>query len=143
MDQEYIQSGRFIHDELLRRCTRAVEKLYDVWRTDRRIYPSLLLWPNHSVQATNGERFSGVVFAELPEDVAARKEEVRSAVARCDAFGVLVTEQLDDCVRVIFESSNGTRTWRLQIKDHGDTQILGRPTVSDNAESVGVLWKAN
>jgi hypothetical protein len=143
VDQEYIQSGRFIHDELLRRCERAVAQLYDLWRKDRHIFPTLLLWPNHSVQATNGERFSGVVFSELPEEVTARKGEVRSAIARCDAYGVLVTEQLDDCVRVIFESPNGTRTWRLQIKDHGDAQILGRPTVSDNTESVGVLWKAN
>lgn len=143
MDREYIASGRFIHDELRRRCEAAVAKLYDIWRKDKRILPSLLLWPNDSVRTVEGTGFTGVVFTELSEDEAARPAEIRSAAAQCNAFGLLLTEQLPGVVRVVFETEHGTRAWRLPIKKHGDVQVLGRPSISDNTDSIGVRWTAN
>lgn len=143
MDKEYVLSGRFIHDELASRCLAAVNKLYDLWRTDKRIMPTLLLWPTDSVRATDGSRFSGVVFTALSENKTERTSEIRNAVTQCNAYGLMLTEQLEETVRVIFETQHGTRTWRLPIKNHGDVQILGRPSVSDNTEAIGVLWAAN
>lgn len=143
MEQEYIQSGRFIHDELLRRCELLIVKVVQLFRQDKRVYPSMLIWPVDTVMATNGTKFSGVIFTELSVDQELRKVEVRESILRCLAFGALVTEQLDDCVRLIFESQHGTRTWRLPIKDYGGIQVLEHPQVHDNAESIGVLWLAN
>lgn len=142
MDPEYIRSERFIHDELQRRCENVVRLVPDTWRTDRRIYPTLLLWPQDSVQTSTGGEFSGVLFTELPDEPVARKEAVKAAASNCSAYALLLTEQLDDAVRLIFETVNGTRTWRFPIQRRGDTQVLGRPVFEDNVESIGLRWSA-
>ena len=143
VDQEYNHGSRFIHEELLRRCETLADRVIKLFRNDKRIYPHLLIWPSDTVRATDDTQFSGVIFTELSEDPALRKEEVKNAILRTAAFAALVTEQLETDIRMIFESGHGTRTWRLPIKNHGDIQILGRAVQHDNAESIGVLWKAN
>ena len=143
VDKEYIQSGRFIHDELLRRCEPLTAKVIQQFRRDKTIRPTLLLWPTDSVKASDGNLFSGVLFTELPESGDARKKEIRDAIIRSNAFAALVTEQVDNTVRLIFESEHGTRTWRLPIRDYGGVQVLERTAPRDNAESIGVLWQAN
>ncbi len=143
MDKDYIRSERFIHDELLLRCVPLVAKVRELWRRNKRIYPTILLWPTDSVKTTAGEKFTGVVFDALKEEGAARREEIQRAAAACGAYAVLITEQLETDVRMVFESVHGSRTWRLPIKEHGDVQVLGQATVRDDAESVGVLWFTN
>lgn len=142
--QEYIHGSYFIHEELLRRCEPLADRVIQLFRRDKRIYPTLLIWPANSVKATDGTQFTGVVFTELSEDPAQRKEEIKNSILRTAAFAALVTEQLgEEAIRLIFESGHGTRTWRLPIKDHGGVKILGRAVQHDNTESLGVLWKAN
>ena len=114
-----------------------------MFRRDKRIHPTLLVWPANTVLASDGSQFSGVIFTALAIDPEKRKEEIKNSILNAAAFAALVTEQLDTDIRMIFESGHGTRTWRLPIKNHGDIQILGRPVQSDNAESLGVLWTAN
>ena len=135
--------ARFVHEELSRRCIRAVELIPEQWRENKRIYPTLLMWPADSVRATDGSDFSGVVFTDLPEDSGQRRVAVIRAAKRCDAYGLLLTEQIDGFVRLVFETEHGTRTWRFPIKPHGNIQILGRPAFRDNAESIGIRWHAN
>lgn len=143
MDRDYIRTGRFIHDELRRRASQAVAKIPELWRSDRRIYPTILLWPSTSVRTTDREQFSGVVFCELPEDPALRPQFIAKAVATCDAYGILVTEEVEGAVRSVFETQHGTETWRLPIKDHGGARVLGAAARRTNAESIGVLWQKN
>lgn len=143
VDQEYIQTGRFIHDELLRRCEPLTAKVIQMFRRDKLIHPTLLIWPADTVKTTDGNFFSGVIFTELPKEAEARKQEIKNAILRTAAFAALVTEQVDSDIRMVFESGHGTRTWRLPIKDYGGIQVLERTPPRDNAESLGVLWKAN
>ena len=143
MDKEYIQSGRFIHVALVKRCEPLTAKVIQQFRRDKRIHPTLLIWPTDTVQATDGNLFSGVIFTDLTLDAEARKLEVRDSILRTVAFAALLTEQLDGAVRLIFESGHGTRTWRLPIKNYGGVQVLERLRPRDNAESIGVLWTAN
>lgn len=143
MDPDYLRSELFIHDELARRAEQAVSKIPDLWREHKSIYPTLLLWPEDDVRTTTRERFSGVIFSELPLAQADRLIFIEKAVARCGAYAVLVTEQLPEAVRSIFETKHGTETWRLPIKDYGGAQVLGAAARRANAESVGVLWRAN
>lgn len=143
MDKEYIQSGRFIHDELLRRCESLTDKAIFLFRRDKKIHPTLLIWPADSVRSTDGDFFSGVIFSELSEDEATRRQELRDSILRTAAFAALLTEQRSDAVRIIFESGYGTRTWRLPIRNYGGVQVLERLAPRDNAESIGVLWAAN
>lgn len=143
MDKEYIQSGRFIHDELLRRCEPLADKVMAQFKRDRCIHPTLLIWPTDTVRTTSGDYFSGVVFTELVQEPDKRRQDVRDAIIRTAAFAALLTEQLETDIRLIFESEHGTRTWRLPIKNYGGVQVLERSKPRDNAESIGVLWTAN
>lgn len=143
MPQEYIHGSYFIHEELLRRCEALPTRVMRQFRKDKRIYPTLLIWPASTVKATDGTQFSGVIFTELSEDPVRRKEEIKSAILSSGAWAALVTEQLESDIRLLFESGHGTRTWRMPIKDNGGFQILGRAVARDNAESLGVLWVAN
>jgi hypothetical protein len=103
---------------------------------------TLLLWPQDAVRTSTGDAFSGVLFTELPEELVARKEAIKAAANDCAAYALLLTEQLDEAVRLIFETVNGTRTWRFPIQRRGDTQVLGRPAFEDNVESIGLRWSA-
>jgi hypothetical protein len=143
VDQEYIRTGRFIHDELIRRCMPLTDTVMKHFRRDKFILPTLLIWPADTVKSLDGNMFSGVIFTELSADEAVRKQEIKDSILRTAAFAALVTEQLPDVVRMIFESGHGTRTWRLPIKDHGNVQVLERTPPRDNVESLGVLWTAN
>lgn len=143
MEQEYIQTGRFIHDELLRRCEPLTAKVIQMFRRDKFIHPTLLIWPADTVKTIDGDFFSGVIFTELSQHAESRKLEIKNAILRTAAFAALVTEQVDEDIRMIFESGHGTRTWRLPIKDYGGVQVLERTPPRDNTESIGVLWTAN
>ncbi len=143
METEYLRSGRFIHDELATRCLNVIRQIHELWKEYRQVYPTLLLWPMDGVKATTKERFSGVVFTELPDDPPLRRAKIVEAAKQCNAYGLLLTEQLEHEVRVILETPHGTRTWRIPIKNHGDVQVLGTPIVRDNTESIGIRWGAN
>ncbi len=143
MDKEYFASGKHIHDELLRRCEILTDKVLMQFRRDKFIHPTLLLWPADTVRSTDGNYFSGVIFTELSHEADKRKQEVKDSILRTAAFAALLTEQLEDAIRLIFESGHGTRTWRLPIKNYGGIQVLERVQPRDNAEGIGVLWTAN
>lgn len=132
-----------MHNVLLLRCQAAVHRVQDNWRHKQGIEPVILLWPNTSVRTDDGTDFSGVLFDTLPSTPENRKGAIQSKVARCDAFAVLAVEELDNAVRLLFESRCGTRSWRLPIKRQGDLKVLGQPEHRDNAEAIGVLWLAN
>jgi len=145
MDKAYYTSEKFIHDELLRRAERSVSAIPELWKKDQKIHSSLLLWPNDSVRTTTGDRFSGIVFAEIPAsvDAADKLRFIKKATEQVEAYALLLVEEVGDCVRCVFESMHGTETWRLPIKDHGGVRVLGVAARRTNAESIGVLWQAN
>ncbi len=140
---EYSKSDRFIHDELIRRCNYPIVDLPNLLRDYGKVEPTILLWPEESLPTLGGGKFSGVIFSSLPHDQAARRRFIQAAAEQCRPFGIFVVEQLGDCVRAIFESRLGTRTWRLQLRDLDNQKTLGAPAIRDNAESIGVLWEAN
>lgn len=143
MDKEYIQSERFIHNELLARAATTVWRIPELWKEQKRIFPIILLWPTAQVKAQKGEWHTGVVFDTLPEEAAQRPAHIKQAAKKCNAYAVLVVEEVEGAVRAIFESEHGTETWRLPIKDHGGVRVLGIAARSSNTESVGVLWHDN
>jgi hypothetical protein len=137
---EYITSERFIHDDLLVRAQAAVNHLYEIWKKDGKIDPSLLTWPAEAVLSENGEKVDGVCCLQLPEAIEARRLAICKMVERTKAYALLVVEQLDVSVRVILETPNGTRCWNIPVHRSGDVKILGDATVTDNRENVGLLW---
>jgi hypothetical protein len=130
---------RFIHEELLRRCARAVQQVPVNWKDHGRIHPTLLIWPEGHMH--DGEYVGGVLFMTLSGDPTERQGEVKAAAANLGAYGLLLTVQLPSEVRAIFESEHGTRTWSYPIEVHGDVQVLGLPTITDDAHALGIRWQ--
>ncbi len=134
-------SERFIHDELCRRAELAVSHLRDLWKEHRKIDPILLLWPADPVRTKEGVMFEGCVYCELPQAENERRATVLSALERVRPYALLLVEQQDVAVKAIFETHQGTRTWTLPIKKHGDVRVLYDPQMADDVESLGLLWR--
>ncbi len=140
MKNEYITSERFIHDDLMARAHAMVEKLPGMWGRDGHIFPMLFTWPSEAV-ATSGGRHEGICVLELEGTPRAEWSALlRKAVAATKAYGLLLVEQQEREVVVIFETHHGSRAWRLPVKRHGDRCVLEKPRVSTDVESVGILW---
>jgi uncharacterized protein YfaQ (DUF2300 family) len=120
-----------------------VRAVYASWREHREVHPTLLIWPGDSLRAVGDPEFTGVVFMALSEDAADRPAQMVAAAAKCKVYALLLTERKGDVIRMLFESEHGTRTWTIPIQTRGDIQLLGRASIKDNAESVGIKWNAN
>lgn len=142
MPEEYTPLVGNLHVVLLRTAASLIPTVFDLWREHKSIEPTLLLWPIRNVVTIEGKTAS-LVTVDLPKDADQRKTKILEAARACNAYGLLLTEQLEDAVRMILESEQGTRTWRFPIKRHGDVSVLGQPSYKDNTESIGVRWKAN
>lgn len=142
VDREYLTSGRFIHDDLLKQAEAAVQVIYGIWKREQRIAPTLFTWPAERIHTDKGEPHEGICLLELPEEYEKRSDALLAMVMRTRAFALLLIEQQRDEVCAIFESSHGARCWRIPITLHGDVAILERARVQDDGAHVGLLWRA-
>ena len=78
---------------------------------------------------------------ELPENKDKWSSIFRKIIELTDSCGLLLVEQQDKRVRFLLETPEGTRCWDLPIEDRGDALRLGKVVVSDNKESIGMLWR--
>lgn len=138
-DGAYITSERFIHDDLVVEAAMGLCSLYETWATQSRIDPFILVWPSEPIEY-HGHKTAAAVPFDLPERREQWSSEVRTLAQKYRAYGLLLVEQLSTEVLVIFESSHGTKSWRLPIKDHGDVKTLGGPTELTDTDSIGILW---
>ena len=142
MQEGYISSERFIHDELIRRAQRSVNHLTKLWRRNGRISPVALSWPAESVKLEDGRDFDGIITMPLPTDEAERMSALKQLVAETKAYGLLLIEQRGNKeIKAIFETHHGSKSWALPIKRHGDVWVLGKPKEKTDVESVGLLWR--
>jgi len=139
VDKNYITSEQFIHDGLLRKAEAAVGTIYKIWRRERKIDPIAFAWPAETIRTDSGEPHEGMVVLELPEGKE-RTIALNAFVERTKAYALLLIEQHQKEVVVIFESRNGARSWTIPIAPHGDVAILERALVQDNGLHVGLLW---
>jgi hypothetical protein len=138
--RDYIASELFIHDDLLFKAEAAVNKLYEIWKNEGRIEPSLLTWPAEPVPSERGEPITNVCCLQLPERFEERATAIRLMVERTKAYGLFLVEQQEDNVRALLETPHGTRCWNIPIHRSGDVNVLGHPVVTNNRENVGLLW---
>lgn len=138
--RDYITSERFIHDDLLQKAERAVNKLHEIWKKEGKIDASLLTWPSEPILDDNGQKMEGVCCLTLPDTSAEKIKAIRAMVRRTKAYALLLIETVDTNVQALLETPHGTRCWTLPIYRSGDTKILGEATVTDNREHVGLLW---
>lgn len=134
---------RVLHDALILLVEKNLTSLEASWRTQKKIQPFMLSWPQEPISDDEGEIIDNVVLMELPADKQERKKEVTELVFRTKPCALLLCEQLGDKVLVIFESPLGTKSWTYPLRKHGDVTVLGSKSSRENTESIGLLWSRN
>lgn len=132
---------RFIHDELLRRAAKAMPAVKESWRKYMRVDPFFISWPAEHIKADDGSTITHHVLLELPkENRPAWGRLMVEAVERTLSYAILLAEQREGEVVVIFESPHGTHSWHYPIKNHGNVRVLGKPMEKTDVDSIGILW---
>jgi hypothetical protein len=135
-------SERFIHEDLVAKAEAIVLTVKDTWRKHRKIDPYVITWPSEELKADDGSTITHAVFCALPEKSdAARMQAVQQLVERTKAYGLLVVEQKDHAILVMFETRFGARSWYTPLAWHGDIQVPGQTEAKNNADAVGLLWR--
>jgi hypothetical protein len=139
---QYIRSEHFIHDELARRAELLVKDALAVWRKRRKIDTYAATWSGEPVKDDGGKEID-VTLCPLSAGLA-RAELLRvlqQLVERTKAYGLVVVEQRENSIRVLFETRHGSRSWYIPLAWHGDVQVPGQAEVKNNDECVGLLWR--
>lgn len=139
--REDITSERFIHTCLLVEAEAMVDYVNEAWKDTGGHLPCLgFAWPAEHLHTTNGviKDMVRTTFSETPSQLS---RELRDFVRLSKAYALLVIEQRKTDVKVIFESVHGSRSWTMRIEQHGDAKVLSKPTVVNDHESIGLLWR--
>ena len=137
---EYYRSERFIWDHIRGLAASGVPTLYATWKKAGKVEPFVLSWPAETILSDEGVPTEGTCLLSLPEDVKLWSSTIRAFAAKTKAYALLLTEQLQDEVRVTLESHHGTRSWSLPIRRSGDIRTLGPVQVKDDTHKIGLLW---
>lgn len=138
--REYIVSERFIHDGLLKDGDFLVKRLYKLWKRDRRIEPSVLMWPSHELTADDGGKIDRLIAMTLPPEIEEHKSQLRAAVDRVSAYAFFIVRREGSEVKALLETPHGTRSWTIPIQRSADVELLGAATVRDDKDWFGLLW---
>jgi hypothetical protein len=138
-----LSSERFIHDELLRRAETGLPGIKDAWRKYKRLDPFLISWPSEHITCDDGTVVTDYFTLDLPRDKKRWSGLFIQTIEKTVPYALLLAEELEDHVSVIFESVHGTRSWHFPIKQQGNVRVLGKPTSRDDTDRIGVLWAPN
>lgn len=133
-------SQELIHQDLAEEVAGGIPALHDIWRARGAVRPFMAIWPYEEVE------FEGqVVNDRMPLDLPPQRHEwaafIRQAVRTYKAWALMVVEQREQAVVVIFETPAGSRSWHLKIRRQGDSEFLEDPVVHDNVEYLGYLTR--
>jgi hypothetical protein len=143
LTREDITSERFIHMCLLVEAEAMVAYVNEAWKDTGGHLPCLgFAWPAEHLYVKN-DVIKDMVTTTFSDAPSMRSVELRDFVRLSKAYALLVIEQRTQDVKIIFESMHGSRSWTLKIEQHGDAKVLSKPTVVDNNESIGLLWRKN
>jgi hypothetical protein len=137
--REYITSERFIHDGLLKDGDFLVKRIFALWKKDRRLTPSLILWPSHAIEADSGAHIEDIISVNLPPEED-HKEIIKAAVDRTSAYAFFYVREQEGMVKALLESPHETRSWSIPIKRSADVRVLGKIASQDDKDCLGVLW---
>jgi hypothetical protein len=136
----YLTSERFIHDMLLKRCEKVINRVRSDWAAGDKPFPMLLTWPAETVKASGGEPINEACVCAIGADRSRWPSTMRNMIARTKAYGLLLVEPREREVHLLFESMHGTRAWTIPVSRHGDVSVLGEAQYADDTETFGLLW---
>jgi len=138
---EDIVSERFIHTDLIDLVKKSLISIRLSWKLNGCVDPFLVLWPSEEIKADNGVPISGPILLDLPPQQELWSQLIRNAVVRTKAYALLMCEQREVEILLIFESQHGSHSWHLPIQNCGGSKLLGDPKEKANVDSVGLLWR--
>ena len=138
--RQYISSERFIHDVLLERSENLVKKIQDDWKAGNKPFPLLITWPAETITSRDGKPIDNVCLCYMGKDKQTWTSTMHGMVARTRAYGMLLVDPGPKEVKLIFETTHGTRAWTIPVERHGDVDVLGAVQRQDDVECIGLLW---
>lgn len=129
-----------LHDELVRRSEFLLSGINRLWDGDR-FQDALFTWAGAVVNDDQGFPINDLVGCNLPEDRAGHDKIALEMAIRTSACGLLRVRREEDRILAVMETPHGSRSWAFPFCVRGDSRVIGSPTVRDNEDSVGVLWK--
>jgi hypothetical protein len=132
---------KFVYNVLLARAEAVVQSARETWKRQRRIEPYAVAWPSESLKADDGTAITHAVFCAIPVefDTAKRMKVLQQFVERTKAYGLVVVEQKENSIRIMFETGHGAKAWCIPLAWHGDVQVPSQTEASD--ERIGLLWQ--
>lgn len=131
-------SHELIHQDLAEEVSWGLTALYEIWKEEGKIDPFLIVWPSETLLINGEEVEDGVAF-DVPNE--GRDAFIIAAVEKTKAWALMLCEQRDQAVVVIFESPLGAKSWVIPIVQIGGTRSLGDPDVRENTDYVGAVFK--
>jgi hypothetical protein len=142
-DPQYYISEQYLHDDILKDAEAGLNAVQEAWKVHGRVTPFVISWVQEPVVTDDGlTTITDHVVCDMPEDKSLWTEFMVSIVQKTKPYALLMGEQRGDEVVIIFETKNGTRSWRYPIKKHGRAEVLGEPSTKDNIDCIGLLWRA-
>jgi hypothetical protein len=113
------------------------------WRKRRKIEPYAATWPREHVKDDAGHELTQAILCPLSANMgqAQRLKLLQQLVDRTKAYGLVVVEQRESSIHILFETHHGSRSWCIPLAWHGDVQIPGQVEKKDNDECIGLLWR--
>jgi hypothetical protein len=140
--ERQFRSERFIHEELARRAELLAKDALTVWKHRRKIDAYAATWPGEAVADDQGKEVD-TVLCPLPQGISGADllGLLQQLIKRTKAYGLVLVEQRESSIRVLFETSHGARSWCIPLAWHGDVQVPGQVEVKSNADCIGLLWR--
>lgn len=125
------------HNQMAEEASWGLQALYARWREHMRVRPFVVCWPGKSLKA-QGVDDKTVAF-DLPEGRDRWPKLLKEIATKTKARGLLVVEQQPQAIVVILETSVGTTSWHIPIKDHGDIRVLADIVEHTDKDYIGVF----
>lgn len=138
-----LQDEVFIHRDLEAKAEAIVRTVRETWKKQRKVDPYAVTWPSEHLKADDGATITHAVLCPIPAgfDTARRMKALQQLVERTKAYGLLVVEQKENSIRILFETQHGARSWCIPLDWHGDVQVPGQTETRNDGECVGLLWR--
>jgi hypothetical protein len=130
-----------VHGELERRAAAFIGAARTDWKKDRKVGAYAVAWPSEELKADDGKSVTHAVYCAIPPefDAGRRMKALQQLIERTKAYGLVFVEQREHSIHILFETSQGSRGWRVPLSWHGDVQVPGQTEASD--ECIGLLFR--
>jgi len=130
-----------LHNALVRRSEGLLAHVHNLWN-GKTFQNVLFTWAGEQIKDDAGMPINDIVGCDLPEDANSHQKTAVDMVVRTSACGLLRIRREDSCIKAVMETQHGSKSWTFPFDLRGDSRVLGSPTVREDEDCLGILWKA-